>query len=243
MRRRFLYFLAGVQSCSESTLQELGILDRFLAGGRTVAWMINPCASGPFGQSGGLVAPGVRPPEYSEKQTWVRGGERWYVGLEDAALPPGPEDLVREIGLDGYEKCLGDGNHWRIPRLLRWDSQKLEHEPAVPRQIQRNVREDGSLKYALDVPSEFKALVEIAKRSWEDHVHERTVSIERLFEDAAAVLAANYRLGPAEVGLLGLIDPAKAQEILGACFDLPVIVAQIDEEKRAGLMFCDQVPE
>lgn len=244
MRRRFLYYLAGVPGCNERMLGGLGLLDRFMSGAALGEWCVTEAPVGPDGRGGSIAACGAHPPEFQpERQAWLQGGARWWVGLEDAQLPPGPDDLVRELGLEGYELELGDGRLWRAPRILRWDIEKLEHQPAIPRMLTRVPAETGGFKFAYEVPEAFKPVLKIAQRSFEDHVHERSVPIERLFEDASALLSANYRIGPAEVALLGLLDEGNAQQILALSFDLPTLQAHAQEMRTQGLMPCEPTPD
>lgn len=243
MRKRMVYFLAGVPGCNERMLAQAGLLDRFLAGGTLGDWCVRAVELGPSGASGCLVVAGQHPPEYEpSRQVWLQGGAKWWVGLEDRQQQPGPNDLVREVGLDGYEVELGDGQHWRVPRLLRWDSEKLEHVEAIPKRMTYVAGASGGIKIGYEIPEAFRGVVSIARQAWDDHVHERPISVEELFKRAADLLSCNYKLGPAEAALLGLLDEDAAVRMLAMSFDLPAIMQHAKEMRTQGLMECSPTP-
>ena len=62
---------------------------------------------------------------------------------------------------------------------------------------------------------------------------------DQAFETAAALLAANYRVGEAEVGLLGLLDRESTKMVLGAAIDLGTLDAAAAIEAQRGLVFTD----
>jgi len=220
--KRFLYYLPGAPGANTRILEDRGILGRFLAyGGRVLEHGITGIKEGPDGGSGCIVATGSNPPGDLVQQDWHRGEKVW-VGFEDLAARPGPEDLVREVTLFGYDLVLADGQTWNIPLLWRWDEDHLEHVPHLPRTLST----EGGGRPAALIRSEFRPLDALAKRTWQAFAREERIPVDRLFADAVEALAANYRIGLPEASLLGLLDEVLARKILGLAIDLPRIEAQ-----------------
>lgn len=229
-------------------LQRLGLYDRFAgAGGKLGAWVSRVWEGGPDKLNGCLVAGGNRPPEFisDARQVWEEvptpHGSYW-IGLENAQTPPGPQDLVNPVNIDGHFVRLGDGNDWRIPLIWRWDAKDCTHVIALPRKLTRRIVE-GRVVMSMEVISGYEPLVAIAARVWDSYINQTPISLNQLFDDAAMLLGMNYRIGAAELSLLGLVDEQLVQKILSAAIDLPMIVKQCEENLAAGLLKCEQVPD
>jgi hypothetical protein len=69
------------------------------------------------------------------------------------------------------------------------------------------------------------------------------MSIDKVFELATSVLAANYKVSLAEVELLGLFDTSFALQVLKFCTHQNLIERIADEFARAGLMACNVKPD
>jgi hypothetical protein len=257
MRRRFLYFIPDAGGCSEQMLTERELVSRFVGDGeaRFAPWVSRAWERpGPDGRPGCLVALGSRPPEFRPDQAWLsctagvpplapepgtRNSEpSCFVGIEDPALPPRPEDLVRGRGLNGYDVPLGDGQKWRVPLVLRWNAADCAHELAVP---QAYVPRDGRIVQEPLPP--YARLADVAAAAFARFVAETPTPLETLCAEAAELLAANYRVGLPECGLLGLFAPEVLQPLFGAALDLPALRAAAEEAATAGVVECVPTPD
>lgn len=223
--RRFLYYFPGTPGMNPAMLAARGCLDRFtysLGGaGGTIVHTTSWCDAGPVG-AGAMVAAGDEPITYNpERQRWIEGLTFW-VGC-DKDFPPGPDDLAREIGIIGIEAALGDGQAWRVPLVRKWDDQNCSHAPNLPSRIVP-VIVDGKREYRRTVNPEYQAIDKLAEVTFDAFVAPEGTSIspEKLFEDAAAFLSVNYRIGVEEIGLLGLLEIETAIEVLKVAIDEPV---------------------
>jgi hypothetical protein len=245
MNRRFLYFVPGVSGVNSRMLSGRGLISRFSgAGGQliehgcstsveTPACAVNPQLPPRIGC---LVHAGLRPAKYSpDSQRWTDGEEgKYFVGIEDVALPPGPADLERETGLDGYPLRVADGNQWRIPLLRKWDPRRLGHVCALPQAISAKTVA-GKASFVPTVKAEFAALDAMADTIFDGFVDQKQISIDQLFTRAAELLAVNYRVGAAEVDLLGLLTVDLALTALGLAIDTPGLRAHGKQLSHQGL--------
>lgn len=230
--RRFLYFLPGRPGVNPALMAQLGLLDRFeTAMGKLGQHIIRGVDDGPKG-SGCIVAVGEAVPEYApHRQTWIEGKDFW-VGLEKPW--PEPEDLVREMGISGHPTQLADGKVWRVPVLHRWDEAQLRHVPNLPKSMRpRPLSQGGGVEYV--VRPEFADADELARALVEGFMANRTLTADLAFETAVSILNVNYRLGPEEAGLLGMLNEADVAKVLEVAIDVPSIQAQ------AMAMQCDGV--
>lgn len=233
MRARFLYFLHGVSGCSEEMLSKLGLLDRFLMGSQLGPWVVRTVPNGC------MLATGERIPPEALAGPTVEGGEgppRWTVGLEDLAFKPTPDDLMRDVGINGYEVTLGDGHAWLCPRLWQWDPIQLKHKVAVP---QRYVPRNGRI--SLEPEPLFVPYLEMIERMWESCVNGTELQADEVFSNAVKLLALNYRIGPQEAGLLGLLDEHLALRVISSAFDLPMVRAHAEEVSKGGIMQPEEI--
>jgi hypothetical protein len=243
MRRRFLYYLPGSGGCSEKMLQSLGLYDRFIAPGAQLGpWVVRAWEGGPDGGQGCLVAAGNRVPEYiSDAQVWENAGAYW-VGIEDLKAPPGPADLRNPVGMEGRAIALGDGGMWSVPLIWKWNPRTCEHDVAVPQRLQRKII-DGRPKMSLEVVPAYRPLTAIAGEVWNSYCMGTPLTVDQVFENATALLGVNYRLGLAEVNLLGLLTVESAQKALSAAIDMESIERQASESMAAGLIDQPQVAD
>ena len=227
--KRFLYYLPGVPGCNTRMLADRGLLSRFTGlGGDCVEHCITAC-DGPAG-TGCIVALGARAGEFKpDTQTWENSGQFW-VGIENNDLRPGPCDLVREVGLSGYELVLGDGQIWRVPLLRRWNPERCEHVSALPKSM-RPV--SGKIREV--VTPQYRKQDEIAGQIWDSFLKEEAISLDELFNRASALLAMNYRLRSEEAALLGLFDSDTALRVLLHAIDIPSIEAHRERISADGL--------
>ena len=143
----------------------------------------------------------------ADEQDWAEFSPGKWVGVWRDAKP-GPVSLMRDASkiVEGVTIELGDGNHWILPRL------KTEsHGSGLPQVIRFS--SSGTL-YAEPL-DKYKSLCRDGERLWQTLLWMRSgdetcrpespmveVDIFRLISE---VLGVNYRVGPAEVSLLGLV--------------------------------------
>lgn len=240
MRRRFLYFIPNVGAVNRQVLTTAGLFDRFAPCGKseTCALSFSHLIDGPKG-SGCLVGIGSRPCEFvPERQTWHDGGA-FSFALEDGALPPGPDDLIREIYLDGEAVPLADGANWIVPRLRLWNAKACESESALPK-VMRAELLDGRTSVFFKSRAEHEPLERLAAELWECFVGPNECSVSRAFDACVALLGANYRLGFHELSLLGLLGEANLVHLLEIAIDIPGVREYARELSVAGV--CTAVP-
>jgi hypothetical protein len=235
MANRFLYFLPGPPGANSKMLQERGLLDRFsLRGGRCIEHTITEVMQGPGGVRGCIVAAGSGVPRLDfEKQRWLEGPKFW-AAIED--MPPGPGELAREIGIEGYEIELADGNRWRVPLIRRWTGS--EHAVNLPKVL---VPASAGGGVSFQVREEFAPIDALAARILSGFLNRETISMERLLEDASAILAVNYRVGALDAGLLGIFTEELAVKVLALCVDLPRLEAHAQRAAMEGVVFTEPV--
>ncbi|MDI9598469.1 MAG: hypothetical protein QM323_03075 [Acidobacteriota bacterium] len=152
---------------------------------------------------------------------------------------PGPQDLARTDLLDGHPLTLLDGREWIVP-IARKVLVEGGEVVAWPTALPCTVRLDDAGKWTIgDVVPRYRWLWEIAGR-WLDARFGATETddgisydFDTLFDDAAAVLGANYRIGRAEASLAGLFETASAKRVLDLLIDVPTFEAVL-KKKRAG---------
>lgn len=220
--RRFLYYFPGRPGMNAALFREYGVLDRFeVSRGEYLTHQIAQLDHGPDGKSGCVVATGDIPPGYDPaRQTWADAGGYW-VGLEQPW--PAPEDLIREMGIGGHQLQLSDGKVWKVPVLHRWDESKLCHVPNLPKTMRPRAG-GGGVEYV--VRPEYEAADALAEELAAGFFANRTVQADEAFDRAVKVLAVNYRIGPFEAGLLGVLNDADILKVLAIAIDAPTIEAQ-----------------
>jgi len=158
-------------------------------------------------------------------------GWPWVGRYTDA--PVLPEQLARPQHLRGHLVQLDDGQEWLIPVARAWTEEDgdLRWFAALPQRI--TLDSEGHWKPSW-VVKRYAALWDLAIR-W--HESQQAAAAEAApgqtsllvdfdgFVDAAvAALATNYRVGRAEVVLLGLLTVETARAILDALVDRPTLL-------------------
>jgi len=197
----------------------------------------NQTGAGPDGGPGMVfAADGLFHPFDAGHQTWRKHPARDYWAGVDRRHVPTPDQLARGEMLPGQLVKLADGRQWIVPiarGAATEDGSPVWYE-ALP---QRLVRDDAGKWVPGDVIARYEPLWSIANQwsaIWErmlleaveDDGGETTIEVDdfEAVEAAVAVLGFNYRIGPMEADLLGLLDfcaghsPA-AQSILLATID------------------------
>jgi hypothetical protein len=141
----------------------------------------------------------------NEGQRWVEVAPGRWVGFWES-YRPGPADLARagDDFVEGVAVELGDGSEWILPRLL-----KDTRESGLPRSLRLSA--DGHL--IGDVAEKYKALALDGERLWRYILHiqrdepapQPAMTEAEIFRLVSRVVGVNYRLGPGEVGALGLV--------------------------------------
>lgn len=136
---------------------------------------------------------------------------------------PGPEDLARPAPVPGHPVELADRRRWSVPI-----GRRCTGDCGLPSTY---VLEAGAL--GQEVTPEYAALWADVLKLWT----RVPLSDLQLAAIAYRALAVNYRLGPDEINLLGLVGPHNVVAILGALLDHPTIAAldaEIAASKKAG---------
>lgn len=210
-------------------LAAAGLLDRFTSpGGAMLEHDCTAVSDGPGG-SGCIVSPGNEPPG---RVHWEEGRGYW-VGVED--LPVRPQDLQRQVMIDGDGLLLADGCEWRVPRIRRWDRSTLAFVPAVPTSlgVSRGVcqRRVQPAYQAISQAAEriFQTIFDAASTGGDAH-------LAGAFADAVAFLNVNYRIGLEEASIIGLLDDHTIQCVLLSAIDWYSFVDHARELSEDGLM-------
>lgn len=220
----FLYFVPGRNTLGRHELAALGL-----------AYLLEPGANfstrgvpggGPGGQSG-VVFASVPPEETGHVkidlagQVWrqIPGSEAW-VGHYTDRLPT-PEQLARHEQVAGEGLELSDGNIWQVPVARSWtrnDAGEDRWRVRLPRKLELNA--DGVWANGNVLPR-LQPLWEVAQ-AW---IGARTGRKESRFagsgdiEAAILALQTNYKVGPVEVSLLGILREDLILRILDCLID------------------------
>jgi len=135
---------------------------------------------------------------YPERQKWraMVGNPDVWVGMETAHVPT-PENVKRSNQADG-ETLVVNGTKWLIPRARQWDMAdvQLVYREVLPATLDVN---DKGQWIRGDVIAQYAALWTAANEFADGDQDNADVFF-------ASALGANYRIGPTEWAMLGLID-------------------------------------
>jgi hypothetical protein len=216
----FFYFFSGRRSVQPKDFVDAGLAHALEDGHRGGTCEMSP---GPSGKGGAIAIPpsprGSTPPAAAaDAARWVQVPERdvWIGWLPDA--PPTPRDLARAEQVPGHEVKLADGARWLVPVARR-----ISGATGLPRAL----RWDGRGWTTGDVVAQHAQLWAIASRVWDAMLGgvQGGVTLDVECDAAALALSTNYRLGPPEIGALGLFTTATQMEVIKALVDLPVLEA------------------
>jgi len=234
----FLYYLPGRQPGPSASEVQVAGLSYALDGPISTVNV----RGGPDGGDGTLVAlASAVPPErlrfQADAQTWRKQSNQdhaLWVGLhKDPALIPDPQSLARPKQLAGHEVLLGDERPWLVPVARGWieEDGDLRWYQALP---QRSVLSDDGRWQAGGVVARFAPLWDLAVRyeearrlaflgveASEDQNVQVAFDFDGIHQAAVEALQFNYRIGPAEADLLGLLTWDISREILEAVIDVP----------------------
>lgn len=206
---------------------------------------------GPEGQGVGVVVADPRLTEsklgyWPEKQSWrkVPGLEAWVGFYPDDR--PQPVELLRRQVVPGHEVELADGRHWLIPvarAAVEEQDEIVGYQSALP---ETTAIDDNGHWVRGGLLPRYDELWALALRWWDaltkagaDQSAEaaETNRVEFDFagvmDGALIALAANYRIGKADVALLGLFDEQRAIAILNALVDWPTFKRWVQKKTAA----------
>lgn len=220
-----IYYLPGPGAASRDVVVDWG-LGYVLEGDEGVQHV--GMSKGPDGGTGVAFAPkagpGGRPaqlPHDAGRAEWQRmpGHPRGaWIGRVPGEIVR-PQDVARGRQLGGHMTELADGQRWLVPvarmvngatplpTALRWDGSAWTQGEVLPRF--RDLWAHGIRMWDL--------LIGIARE--EGHA---LVFVDEAMT-AVHALACNYRLGPAEVSMLGLLDTTSEVAVLKALVDWPSV--------------------
>lgn len=234
----FLYYLPGrTRDVEVADLRKAGL-------GHAFDDTCTACEvqTGPDGKAGVIVADDRRVPanliKYKPDEQQWRGipGSDIQVGMYTEDRPT-PDDLERDQMLLGHMVRMGDGNDWLVPiaRGYKEEDGELRWYVALP-QVDE-LKDDGEW-FAGEIVDPFKPLWNSAMRWWNAFCAavgaettqgeaDGTTSFEfgELVQAVVMVLAANYLVGTAEIGLLKLSNGQCRPNVMNATIDLPTIIA------------------
>ncbi len=241
----FLYYLPEKKLVRLADLQEVGLSYAF----DKPSIATRQALSGPDGAAGLVVASEKDlPPEavgyFPDEQTWrkIPGLEAW-VGFY-RKTPPGPGDLERADALRGHPVLLGDGQEWTVPIARGWsDTDPARWYIALPTV---STLDDQDNWIPGGISSRYQYLWTLAETWWTAFSAARTegagaeeghaiLAFEGIHNAAMQALGANYRIGKAEIALLGLFDDQNTVRIMNALIDWPTFKEWVKKnEERVG---------
>lgn len=160
----------------------------------------------------------------------IPGTDAWVARFRGDPQPK-PEEIARDPQLAGHWITMADGQDWLCPiaRGLTEQDGELRWYNALPQRL--DMDEQGRWSSGA-VVEKFAPLWTLAAR-WEDTLvgtigdvgddrgEQITFEFQDAIESAVACLAVNYRVGPVECALLGLLTDDNWQKILHALIDWP----------------------
>lgn len=235
----FLYFVPDRSAgLSNADIQTIGLGHAFEGGVRQQS-----VSAGPSGGPGVILADetSVEPARVrysSGEQTWREAPFGWVGRWNADAI--GPRDLLRKASIAGHFVELSDGNQWLCPATRAWGME--DSEIRWCHTLPRSMVLGADRKWTQgDVVPRYRKLWDLGVSWWQSRVASSEaehqvgetihVAIDDPFAAAVECLAANYRVGPEEVALLGLFESNSDHRILDALVDLSSLV-RLDEELK-----------
>lgn len=193
------------------------------------------CASEPNGgpgkKPGTLLVPlpaDGQPPNrlgyFPRDQHWEEnpGGADAWLGY-NLAEPPTPERLARRKRFPGYDVELADGNRWEIP-ILR--------APGTRSSLPHRFAYDKENGWKLKLDPSYAELWQMAETAWNYYAGDGGITWDFFADYATACLGLNYRIGRAELSLLGLLDTTNRNALIEATLDIPFLQTCFSDEQK-----------
>jgi len=194
--------------------------------------------NGPDGQRGVTVVEGGnedgRLGYWPAKQTWrqLPGNDVWVGMYTDDALDP--QRLARAEQITGQWITADDGSRWLAPMAKRWH--EINGDALWSCNLpQRLVLNDAGLWLPGGPTPRYTRLWDLATQ-YEQRIFEVANGQTAKFdEDQVAILAlqVNYRIGPAELDLLGIYNMEFRRCILQALLDVDTFVSWFKKKQMA----------
>lgn len=228
----FIYYISGVSRVTPTLLRDWGL-------GYAFDDRCTPreVLRGPDGGHGCAVAdercvPISKVGYFPDRQTWrkshLTAEPAIWVGMYTEDRPT-PDVLARGDLLDGVWLELDDGHRWLAPRARRWEEfgEQLLWICNLPQRL--SLSEDGLWTLG-DVKPRYARLWNLAlayEQAFAAAVAATTEAdggvvrfqFDAIDELAIGALQVNYRVGPAELDLLGVYDLEARQQIIDALLD------------------------
>ncbi len=219
----FLYWVPGESTGGPKMVEAAGLSHVF---DRSAGVAV--CSKGPDGVGGAILARGNlggKHGYYPDVQEWQKVAGQWLGWPKDN--PPGPDDLVRDTLVDGWDTELADGNAWVVPVVRVF--------PKGTRLPQTMVLGPAG-QWVGQVREEFVDLCQAVGVAWDfffaaPHVADpaagfegRVITLPDAADLAVRGLTLNYRVGRREVSALRLLDDKMVGRVIGAMFDLPAVI-------------------
>lgn len=214
-----VYYLPGKGAVSEKNVLDAGLGYAYVKKLAHVGM-----SSGPDGKSGAafLLAEGSLAPladAATRRKTWTQipNSAAW-VGY-DPDNRPAPAELARAERIGGHMTRLADGQEWLVPV-----ARELGGGSALPRRLSW----DGASWTPGDVLPQYRRLWEAACRAFDQLLGveghgDMAMLLSEECDLAAQALCCNYRVGPAEISLLGLFATGTQAAVIGSLIDLPTM--------------------
>lgn len=241
----FLYFMPG--SKSKPTPEAIEAADLAYAFDKLPEFW--GCDHGPDGQPGVVLAVGSAQRYKPEVQDWqaMPGNQAGvWIGIPKGKAI-GPAELLRKDTLPGHAIELGDGNHWLTPVIRAAVPESGNPFAFAINLPQRSTRDETGQWVPGPVLDRYRPLWDLAT-TWHDHYFatgaddaeqdtddpfEGDDAFDKAHAAAITVLSANYRIGPAEADLLGLLTSQNVADVLNSTIDIPTRLLIVAANRKA----------
>ena len=243
-----IYYMPRVQtSLKREDLEAAGLAYAFPAG---VPFRTSGVrANGPDGGAGTVVADERHVPRlgyYKDEQNWrtIPGTDLWVGYYVDDR--PAPAQLERPTLLEGHRVLMGDGQEWLAPiargyaeadgslalrGVLPWKTTVDDTGAWVQKLAPEHERLWNLAESFFDkAVGALKGMAQGTETSVDETIKtaaagetELRLDFDGMNDAALTALSANYRLGRAEVGLLGLFNEQCVAQMLFALVDWPTL--------------------
>ena len=159
---------------------------------------------------------------FPEKQIWQKiPGEEVWVGYY-VETPPKEKDLQRGHMLGGHMVTLGDEEQdWLVPCARRFHFEGANTPVCYNALPCRDVLQSDGSWSPTEPRKRYQLLWDIAEKYWTVYALGGSVTYDDVRNWAVIALQTNYRVGPVEVSMLGLLDSVTCPAIMQAVCDIP----------------------